>query len=67
VSIKKTISYEQENSMNATWIDFCKESNAAQDQLPFEHVGWFAWIDYAAMHYHEPLPAVTTDWQEVAS
>jgi hypothetical protein len=53
--------------MKATWTEFCKESDLSQDSLPFEHSQWFAWLDYAAMHYHEPLPAVTSDWQEVGA
>jgi hypothetical protein len=51
--------------MAKTWIDFCRERDMNQDSIPFEHQDWFAWMDYAAKQYQEPLPAVTgMDWSE---
>jgi hypothetical protein len=58
----KTITAEQQASMESTWLDYCREANIAQDEIPQEHDGWFGWLHFAKMHYHEPMPQSASDW-----
>jgi hypothetical protein len=50
--------------MQLTWLDWCKENDKDQDSLPWDHSDWFAWLDYAAQKFQEPLPVVKSDWNE---
>lgn len=63
IEITQTVKEEQKDSMNRTWIDFCREANIDQDSNPFDDREWLGWLDYAAINYCEPaIVDAKTDW-----
>lgn len=65
IELKKTASDAEQENMWESWIDFCRQTNSDQDSIPFDHSEWFAWVDFVASNYQEPLELTTgSDWNE---
>lgn len=62
MEIKQTLAANEEDSMMKTWLDYCKETDTAQDSIPFEHTDWWNWLGFAVKNYQKPLFVSNTDW-----
>ena len=64
IKIDRHLEDFQIESMNQTWIDFCRSTNRDQMESIGEHDVAEEWTRYAAKHYHEPMPPVQKSWSE---
>lgn len=65
IEFKRTVKDEEAGSMYQTWIDFCRNHNKSQDDIPSDHDEWFMWLDFVIPNYQEPLPVASGgDWND---
>lgn len=51
-----TIQEDQQEAMQKTWIDFCREGDLDQDSDLGNHAIAEKWGWWVRKNYHEPLP-----------
>lgn len=55
--LTKTITENEQQNMQGTWIEFCKEKNLDQSTSLTDPIALEVWWDYVSKNYHHPLPA----------
>lgn len=62
-SLKKLLTEDQINSMEETWINFCKSKNIDQEETIGDHSVALDWMLYAHKNYSEPLFQVSKSYE----
>lgn len=60
MEFKKTVTDNEENNMQLTWIDFCKANDVDQEFTSMgDHEVCGRWMQFVGTAYQPPLPTAT--------